>query len=166
MPLEPDTRNLCALEAIRTLKARYFRCVDMKDWAGLEAVFTSDVVFERSTVIGPPDPVTGILSEIPAEGSVVSTGRNSVMERIRNAVEPLRTIHHGFMPEIAIIDDHTASGIWAMRDELRTMDGDLILEGSGHYHERYQCKDGEWAISHIRLSRLFVQYGPAHEGGR
>lgn len=31
------------IEAIRRLKARYFRCLDTKDWAQLEAVFAPDV---------------------------------------------------------------------------------------------------------------------------
>ena len=31
--------RLEAIAAIHALKARYFRCMDTKDWAGLEAVF-------------------------------------------------------------------------------------------------------------------------------
>ena len=36
--------RLAAIEDIKRLKARYFRCMDMKDWAGLEAVFAPDLV--------------------------------------------------------------------------------------------------------------------------
>ena len=32
------------IEAIKQLKARYFRTLDQKDWAGYRAVFTDDVV--------------------------------------------------------------------------------------------------------------------------
>src|SRR6185312_2545365 len=43
--------RLAAIEEIKALKARYFRCMDEKDWPGLQAVFTPDVVcdFRDST---------------------------------------------------------------------------------------------------------------------
>jgi hypothetical protein len=36
------------VEAIRRLKARYFRTMDTKDWAGMRQVFTDDVVIDTS----------------------------------------------------------------------------------------------------------------------
>jgi hypothetical protein len=43
--------RLRAIEDIKALKARYFRCMDNKDWPGLQAVFAPDVVcdFRDST---------------------------------------------------------------------------------------------------------------------
>jgi ketosteroid isomerase-like protein len=43
------------IEAIHQLKARYFRTMDTKDWDGLAAVFTEDVVIDM-TGEGPVSP--------------------------------------------------------------------------------------------------------------
>jgi hypothetical protein len=40
------------LEAIRRLKARYFRTMDTKDWVGMRQVFTDDVVVDTSEAGG------------------------------------------------------------------------------------------------------------------
>jgi len=37
-----DIEKLLAIEEIKNLKARYFRCVDTKDWHGFKAVFAPD----------------------------------------------------------------------------------------------------------------------------
>jgi len=36
------------IEAIKQLKARYFRTMDTKDWDGMRTVFTDDVVMDTS----------------------------------------------------------------------------------------------------------------------
>ena len=36
------------VEAIKQLKARYFRTMDTKDWAGMRQVFTDDVVVDTT----------------------------------------------------------------------------------------------------------------------
>lgn len=43
-----EVEKLLALEDIKTLKARYFRCVDTKDWNGFAAVFAPDAAFDIS----------------------------------------------------------------------------------------------------------------------
>ena len=90
----------------------------------------------------------------------VVTGRENIMAMIRAAVGDLRTIHHGFMPEIEITGPERAEGIWAMRDEIREWDGRLVLDGSGHYHETYQLEQDRWRFSTILLTRLWLDRGP------
>ena len=41
-----------AIEEIHQLKARYFRCMDTKDWAGLTDVFAPDAVMDMSGEMG------------------------------------------------------------------------------------------------------------------
>jgi SnoaL-like domain len=43
-----DLQRLLAIEAIKNLKARYFRSVDTKDWDGFKAVFAPDALFDIS----------------------------------------------------------------------------------------------------------------------
>ena len=40
------------VEAIKQLKARYFRTMDTKDWAAMRQVFTDDVVIDTSEAGG------------------------------------------------------------------------------------------------------------------
>lgn len=153
----PD--RLAAIEDIRRLKARYFRCVDEKDWDGLAAVFAPDAVFDHSRGGSIRDPWTGAWDPpLPAE-PILSIGRDAIMARIRRVVEALRTVHQGFMPEIEILDDRSATGIWAMSDQLYDRAGRLILSGSGHYRESYERRADGWAIKTIGLTRLWVIRG-------
>src|SRR3546814_6402828 len=42
MKMDPSPFNLLAINEIKSLKARYFRFVDTKDWVGLATLFTPD----------------------------------------------------------------------------------------------------------------------------
>ena len=135
--------TLFDVEAIRQLKARYFRSMDMKDWAGLAACFTENV--EADFREGP-----GMLAH----------GRDNYIEQISAILADATTIHHGHMPEIVILDEDSASGIWAMED-IVILPG-LQLQGWGHYHEFYRKENGAWLIAKIRLTRLrLLQNGEA-----
>lgn len=52
-----DTARVTAIRDIAMLKACYFRTMDTKDWTGLEAVFTPDLVadFRDATPEHQPD---------------------------------------------------------------------------------------------------------------
>ena len=146
MPIESE--RLVAIEAIKTLKARYFRCMDTKDWAGLEAVFADDAEFDMRGEVADKSKA--------AEGLLV--GAAAIAAFIRSAVEQLVTVHHGHMPEIELTSLTTATGIWAMEDLLRWPEGAAIktLHGYGHYHETYTRTAQGWRIQSSRLSRLRV----------
>lgn len=160
-------QRLIAIEEIKALKARYFRCVDTKDWAGLEAVFAPDIVFDRTYSGSTRDPWTGAWTPPLPSPPLLVHGRAAVMAMVRTAIEHLRTVHHGHMPEIAIVDDTHANGIWAMSDELRRPDGTLQLTGRGHYHETYVRLAEGWAIASSGIRRLEILRGadPARTQG-
>ena len=42
-----EGEKLLAIEEIKQLKARYFQCVDCKDWKGFSATFAADVEFDH-----------------------------------------------------------------------------------------------------------------------
>jgi hypothetical protein len=151
-----DLERLVALEDIRALRARYFRCVDTKDWAGLAAVFATDAIFERAGSRSLRDPATGEWHP-PLQGESTCVGREAILEMIRRAVEPHRTVHHGHAHEIEFTDDRTARGICAMQDEIRDARGALILRGSGYYHDAYTKVATGWAIQGTRISRLWLE---------
>jgi ketosteroid isomerase-like protein len=143
-----DLDRLIAIEEIKQLKARYFRCMDTKDWAGLEAVFAPDAEFD----------MRGEAADKSKAAEGVVFGAANIATFIRNAVIDLLTVHHGHMPEIDVTSPTTAKGVWAMEDILRWPDGGPVktLQGYGHYHETYRKVDGAWRIQSSRLSRLRV----------
>jgi uncharacterized protein (TIGR02246 family) len=124
------------VEAIRQLKARYFRTMDTKDWAGMRAVFIDDVVMDTSE-----------------SGGGVITGADEFMAFLSETLADVVTVHHGHMPEIEITSPTTATGIWAMEDMLRWPNG-MELHGYGHYHETYVKTGAGWRIASTTLTRL------------
>lgn len=140
-----DSEQLLAIEKIKQLKARYFRCMDTKDWAGFEAVFAPDATVDYT----PP----GANS---ADWSV--SGREKILDFVRRLVGPAITVHHGHMPEIEVTSPTTARATFAMEDLIWWPPGSRrrTLHGWGHYQETYVQIDGRWLIKTLRLSRLRV----------
>jgi len=138
--------RLSALDEIRKLKARYFRCVDTKDWVGFGEVFTADAVLDMSA------------SSAIVDGPVIE-GRVAIVDWARNAVKPLvATVHRGYNDEIEVTEPGSATAIWAMQDTLWfPEDAELAgYDGFGHYHDSYILDDGQWRIARARLTRLHV----------
>lgn len=123
------------IEAIKQLKARYFRCLDTKDWEGFSAVFTDDFV-----------------SDTRESGGKKVTGRDSFVVFVKKSLGARTTVHHGHTCEIEITSETTARGIWAMEDLVRF--GVFDLNGFGHYHETYVKIAGKWYINYSKLTRL------------
>ncbi len=124
------------IEAIKQLKARYFRTMDTKNWTAMRQVFCDDVVMDSTE-----------------SGGAVLTGADDCVDFLQTAIGDVITVHHGHMPEIELTSRETASGIWAMEDMLRWPDG-RELHGYGHYTETYQKRDGQWRIKTLKLTRL------------
>jgi uncharacterized protein (TIGR02246 family) len=133
------------LEAIRLLKARYFRTMDTKDWDGMRQVFTDDVVIDTTD----------------SSGAVVS-GADEFMTFLQGVLNGAVTIHQGHMPEIELTSESTATGIWALNDIVIWPNG-MRLDGYGHYHETYEKNAGRWRIKSSRLTRLYTDFAMQDE---
>ena len=134
------------IEAIKQLKARYFRLMDTKDWDGYATVFTDDVVIDTSE-----------------DGAGITTGLAVFLPFLRQTIGDVTTVHHGHMPEISITSPTTAAGVWAMEDELWWPEGGPLahLHGYGHYHETYEKTADGWRIKTLKLTRLRRDFDPA-----
>jgi SnoaL-like domain len=143
-----DTERLLAIEEIKVLKARYFRCVDTKDWGGFEALCHADVVLDIS-------------ADVP--GGVI-TGIAKILEMMKVSLAGVTSVHHGHCPEIEFTSDTTAAGIWAMEDVLRFPEVSAFpiksLHGYGHYIETYERLGGRWRFKTIKLTRMRVDIEP------
>ncbi|GGC19116.1 bile-acid 7-alpha-dehydratase [Novosphingobium marinum] len=139
------------IEAIRRLKARYFRLMDEKDWAGLRGLFADDIHFDVRGGLG-PSKKDDTYDEPAIEGA------DEAVAFLRNALDAVVSIHQGFMPEISIGEEGRASGVWAMADIIRAPEGAPFreLRGYGHYHEEYVRAADGWKIARLRLTRLAV----------
>ncbi len=126
------------IEAIRQLKARYFRLLDTKDWDGFRALFTDDVEIDTTD-----------------SGGGVESGADTFVAFVREALSSAVTVHHGHTAEIELDSPTTAHGIWAMQD-LLIWDNGARMDGYGHYHETYVKTDGGWRIASSKLTRLHM----------
>lgn len=132
-----------SLEAIRQLKARYFRLLDQKRWDEWAQVFTEDVVIDTRD-----DGVAELME-----------GRDNFVESLRPLIAEAQTTHHGHMPELELTGPDTATGVWAMEDHViwPPEQGGMHLWGNGWYEEEYRRgSDGVWRIAHMKLRRKRV----------
>jgi hypothetical protein len=141
--LNPVDR-LLAIEDLKRLKARYFRFVDTKKWRELQELFAAD-----ATVNFP-------------ESSLENCPIGTFLEILERYLDGSCSIHHGYMPEITVTSDDSASAIWSMDDRLyfsetRAADGIAAVRGFGHYHETYVRQEGRWLIKTLRLTRLRLE---------
>ena len=96
--------RLEAIEAIRNLKARYFRLMDTKQWDELRGVFTTD------------------LKVLTPEGQVYAEGGDTYAAALRQSLEHSVSCHQGLAGEVEIDADGTARAVWAMQDIITWQD--------------------------------------------
>lgn len=142
--------RLEAHEAIRTVKARYCRYLDTKDWEGLASIFTSDMVLDVQADTGQPPFV----------------GRDAAIATIRWSVTDAQTAHQVHFSEITL-DGDEATVISPMQDRVvwapgkAPVPGLASITGYGHYRERYVREADGWKIAHLVLTRLVLDQEPA-----
>jgi hypothetical protein len=134
-------QQMLEIEAIKQLKYRYQRGVDLHDWDGLADCFSVDA------------------SCAYADGKYTFTGRDSIIGFLRSAMDRdgVMSSHQVHHPEITLTSDTTASGIWALHDNVIDLDNDRYLQGAAYYHDEYVKQDGQWKIAHTGYQRLWEQ---------
>lgn len=128
--------ELSDIEAIKQLKARYFRLMDQRHWDEWADLFTEDY---SGTYYG-------------AHAGWTFSSRAEFVSEIRAWMTDAVSVHHGHMPEIELLSATTAKGIWAMSDYVHGPQ--VTVEGSGHYIDEYVKQDGQWKIKSTQLTRL------------
>lgn len=146
--------KLAAIEAIKLLKARYFRGVDTGDGALVRSVLAEDCVLDYTDCF--VDPLTG-RDHFPAL-SMVMRGRAAYSG---NGLAEIGVVsaHYGPNCEIELEDATSARGIWSMTDRLIMPAGGPVREllGHGHYHETYVKVEDSWYIRTLRIVRTRVE---------
>jgi SnoaL-like domain len=134
--------DLVALEEIRQVKYRYLRCVDLKLWDEMEAVFTPGASADYGT---------------HAAGRDLSLrGRDEIIGYLRENLGPeIITVHRCGQPEI-VIDGNAATGTWSFEDTVIATKFRVLIKGAAFYEDTYERgDDGRWRISHIGYTRIY-----------
>jgi len=142
-----DLERLIAIEEIKRLKARYFYGIDNKDWE----------LWRRE--VWAPD-----CQLIVGEMGAAVSGRDEMIAWVAEQSADQVSVHHGHMPDIAILSDNEARGVWAMEDliwrskEHAEIAGASYIHGWGHYRETYVKLAEGWRIQTTELTRLRTEY--------
>lgn len=140
--------ELVELENIKRLKYRYMRAVDTKDWALLEQLFTPDAV---SWYDG---------------GKYRFEGRDKILEFLSGNMGRLITLHQVHHPEIELVTEDSATGVWYLQDYVINLDHNWELMGAALYEDEYIRVDGAWKIRSTGYHRTFEETRPRGEGIR
>lgn len=140
-------QELYEIEKIKQLKARYFRALDTNDWS----------------LFG--DTLSESCSASYSDGRLVLDGRDAIVAFMSKHMSgaTLLSMHHGHTPEISIIDDNAATGIWYLQDQVIDLKSMTQLSGAAIYTDEYVRENNEWKISKTGYSRTFEYYEPIPE---
>ena len=129
-----------AIESIRQLKYRYFRCLDSKLWNEMKELFVPDAVSSY------------------AGGKYAFEGRDAILKFLSDSLGPTRiSMHHGHHPEIELTSDSTATGVWALEDLVIDTVNELTIRGAAYYHDEYVRVGDHWKFRSTGYERLFEE---------
>ena len=152
-----ETERLAAIEAIRNIKAKYWRGVDQGDAALVRSILADDCVLDFRGCCTDPTSGTDFLPQM----NIVMTGRDTWQAQ---ALAGYVTSHQGHQAEIEVTGTDSASAIWTFTDRFFYPPGMQYsrFTGYGYYHEAYVREagagdSGGWKIKTTRITRLFVE---------
>jgi hypothetical protein len=147
-----EIERLAAVEAIRNLKAAYWRGVDTGDDALVRSILAADCVLDYRGCC--TDPVSG--RDFLPVMNIVMTGRDSWKTQ---ALAGYVTVHQGHQAEIDVTGPDAASAIWAFSDRFFYPPGGAYntFTGYGHYHDTYVREPDGWKLATTRITRLRVE---------
>ncbi|MCH9691582.1 MAG: nuclear transport factor 2 family protein [Gammaproteobacteria bacterium] len=128
--IEARIARLEAIEYIKQLKARYLLACDQRDFDGLRSCFvTSGLVINY-----------GFIGKFTSVEQFISTF--SDMTQHAGHID----LHHGLAPQITLLDENQASGIWRLHFQLLHTEMQLMQIMGGVYEDKYRRVDSKWKI--------------------
>ena len=139
--LEKRIKVMEDIEAIKKLKAKYFRCVDKKLWEEMETVLTEDAVADYGM------------------GIELLQGRKAIIEFLKKNLgrDSMISVHQGHNPEIEITSDTTARGVWVLNDRL-IIQTIATLNGWRYYEDEYVKLNGEWKKKSTKITNILEEW--------
>jgi hypothetical protein len=142
--LEARIRILEDIEAIKKLKAKYFRCAnaklkDKKVWDELTQCFSEDAVMEY-----------------PGFGRI--QGTESIIQSLKqHAARFSITIHEGHDPEIDVVSDTTARATWGLHFYAIDAKSNTAVRMWALYDDKYIKEKGKWKIKNTKSVDIFSE---------
>jgi len=138
--LRRGIQQLMDIEAIKQLKHAYFRCIDTANLEELGTLFHDKVLVH----------FVGGSYEWKVEG------RQAYLDNIQHAFSNTSVGHHnGHQPEIEILSDTEARGVWYLADHMWILNHKAYTTGTALYWDSYEKVDGKWLIRETRYERLY-----------
>ena len=143
-----DIETLLAIEAIKQLKARYFRALDTNDWGLFASTLTNECIGDYS------------------DGDLAFKNRDEIVSFMRNNLsgKKMLTLHQGHTPEITLLDKNNASGTWYLEDTVLALKANLRIYGAAIYTDEYHKEQSEWRINTTSYKRIFECAEPLPKG--
>ncbi len=133
--LQRRLEHLEAIDAIKQMKARYLNACDRQDPEAVRACFAKGEVIIDMSYFGH------------------CSNRDEFVDDIfvpRGCHDYVLDMHHCSNPEIEILDECTATGVWGLNyRNINTRDQTITML-SAVYHDEYRKIDGQWKVSRSR----------------
>jgi len=138
--MEARIRAIEDIEAIKQVKARYWRCVDKKLWTELEEVFAEDATADYG-----PD--------------LKFQGRKAIIDFLIASLggEAQVSFHGGHNPEIRLTSVTTATATWPIQAFV-LVDPNTRVEDWGHYEDEYVKVDGQWKKKSVKIVPILQEW--------
>jgi hypothetical protein len=136
--------DLVEIEAIKRLKYRYVRLLDLKEFDEMVELFVEDA------------------TSAYGDGQYSFEGRDAIIGFLREALgsTSMLTSHKVHQPEIDLTGPDTATGTWGLEDVVLLVDGGLTIRGAAFYADEYVKVGGAWRIKHTGYQRVFEEMQP------
>jgi hypothetical protein len=139
--LESRIATLESIEAIKSVKARYFFSCDNKRPADVRSCFADgdiDLQYGRIGNFTRADDMVAIFTELACEDHIVE-------------------MHHAQNPQISVTSTTQASALWGLYYFMIDTNQNVATQLGGFYEDEYRCIDGEWKITRSVFNQTSTQ---------
>lgn len=133
--------DLVEIEAIKAVKYRYIRAVDLRDWDLLATTLTEDACARYSS------------------GKLSFDGREAIIGFLRDSMpqREMLSAHRVHHPEIELTGPTSATARWALDDVVIFPASNFMIRGAAYYEDELVKVAGEWRIRRTGYRRLFEE---------
>lgn len=133
--------DLVDVEAIKAVKYRYIRAVDLRDWDLLATTLTDDACARYSA------------------GKLSFDGRDAIITFLRDSMpaKEMLSAHRVHHPEIELTGPDTATARWSLDDVVIFPSSNFMIRGAAYYEDELVKVDGEWRIKLTGYRRLYEE---------
>jgi bile-acid 7alpha-dehydratase len=138
--LERRVSVLEDIEAIKRLKYRYWRDLDLKQWDDLAECFVDDATVRYG------------------DGKYTFAGRDAILRFLRESLGEHTgavTVHHGHHPEIELTSPTTARATWALYNYMYNVQHNRAIRIGSYYEDEHVKVGGAWKFKHIGYRAIF-----------